>query len=41
VSEKALTDLFEHIENFFNRLVSYTAVLPTDAITDMIVKVMI
>ena len=36
-----LVDLFEHVENFFKRLESYTEMRPTDAMTDIIVKVMI
>ena len=39
--EGALADLFERIENFFRRLESYTGVPPTDAMTDMIVKIMV
>ena len=40
-SQDALADLFECIENFFKRLESYTAVRPTDAMTDIIVKIMV
>ena len=40
-SQDALVDLFERIENFFKRLESYTTVPPTDAMTDIIVKIMI
>ncbi|KAH9014052.1 hypothetical protein EDB85DRAFT_2215275 [Lactarius pseudohatsudake] len=40
-SREALADLFERIENFFKRLGSYTEVLPTDAMTDIIVKIMV
>ncbi|KAH9175531.1 hypothetical protein EDB89DRAFT_2066444 [Lactarius sanguifluus] len=40
-SQEALADLFERIENFFKRLESYTEVPPTDAMTDMIVKIMV
>jgi hypothetical protein len=36
-----LVDLFERIENFFRRLESYTAVAPTAAMTDIIVKIMV
>jgi hypothetical protein len=36
-----LIDLFERIENFFKRLETYTSVLPTDAMTDIIVKIMV
>ena len=40
-SQDALADLFGCIENFFRRLESYTAVQPTDAMTDIIVKIMV
>ncbi|KAN0130211.1 hypothetical protein V8E53_011968 [Lactarius tabidus] len=40
-SEEALVDLFERIENFFKRLESYTEVPPTNAMTDIIVKIMV
>ena len=40
-SQDTLIDLFERIENFFKRLESYSAVPPTDAMTDIIVKIMI
>ncbi|KAH8992251.1 hypothetical protein EDB86DRAFT_1495381 [Lactarius hatsudake] len=40
-SQDALADLFERIENFFKRLESYMEVPPTDAMTDMIVKIMV
>ena len=40
-SQDALVDLFERMENFFKRLESHTAVPPTDAMTDIIVKIMI
>ncbi|KAN0128641.1 hypothetical protein V8E53_013560 [Lactarius tabidus] len=40
-SQDVLIDLFERIENFFKRLETYTSVLPTDAMTDIIVKIMI
>ena len=40
-SEEALGDLFERIENFFKRLESYAEVPPTEAMTDMIVKIMV
>jgi hypothetical protein len=36
-----LIDLFERIENFFKRLETYTSVPATDAMTDIIVKIMI
>ena len=39
--QDTLIDLFEHMENFFKRLESHTAVPPTDAMTDIIVKIMI
>ncbi|KAN0130216.1 hypothetical protein V8E53_011973 [Lactarius tabidus] len=40
-SEDALADLFERIDNFFKRLESYTEVPPTNAMTDIIVKIMV
>ncbi|KAN0127972.1 hypothetical protein V8E53_014226 [Lactarius tabidus] len=40
-SQDALIDLFDRIENFFKRLESYTSVPPTDAMTDIIVKIMV
>ena len=40
-SEEALAYLFERIENFFKRLESYTEVPPTNAMTDIIVKIMV
>ena len=40
-SEEALSDLFDRIENFFKRLKSYTEVPPTNAMTDIIVKIMV
>ena len=40
-SEEALADLFERIENFFKRLESYAEVPPTNAMTDIIVKIMV
>jgi hypothetical protein len=36
-----LIDIFVRIESFFKRLESYTEVQPTDAMTDVIVKIMI
>ena len=39
-SQDALVDLFERMENFFKHLESHTAVPPTDAMTDIIVKIM-
>ena len=35
-----LIDIFVRIENFFKRLESYTEVPPTDAMTNVIVKIM-
>ncbi|KAH9073482.1 hypothetical protein EDB83DRAFT_76113 [Lactarius deliciosus] len=40
-SQEALVDLFDRIEYFFKRLESYTEVPPTDAMTDVIVKIMV
>ena len=40
-SQEALADIFERIENFFKRLESYTEVPPTDAMTDMIIEIMV
>jgi hypothetical protein len=40
-SEEALAKLFERIENFFKHLESYTEVPPTNAMTDVIVKIMV
>lgn len=40
-SEEALADLFERIANFFRRLESYTEVPPNDAMTDIIVNIMV
>ena len=40
-SQDALIDIYERMENFFKRLESHTAVLPTEAMTDIIVKIMI
>jgi hypothetical protein len=40
-SREVLIDLFGRIENFFKRLESYSSVPPTDAMTDIIVKIMI
>ena len=36
-----LIDIFVRIEGFFKRLESYTEVRPTEAMTDVIVKIMI
>ncbi|KAH9977573.1 hypothetical protein BJV74DRAFT_149311 [Russula compacta] len=40
-SHEVLVDLFARIENFFKRLESYTEVPPTDAMTGVIVNIMI
>ena len=40
-SQEALADLFERIEHFFKRLETYTEVPPTDAMTNMIVEIMV
>ena len=40
-SVEALSELFGRIENFFKRLESYTEVPPTNAMTDIIVKIMV
>jgi hypothetical protein len=40
-SQDALVDLFDRIEKFFKRLESYTAMKPTEAMTDIIVEIMI
>ncbi|KAH8986063.1 hypothetical protein EDB86DRAFT_3246192 [Lactarius hatsudake] len=40
-SQEALADVFERIENFFKRLESYTEVTQTEAMTDIIVKIMV
>jgi hypothetical protein len=40
-SHDVLTDVFECIENFFQRLETYVQVPPTPGMTDMIVKIMI
>ena len=40
-SQDALVDLFGCIESFFKRLESYTAVQPTDAMTEITVKIMV
>ena len=39
--QDTLIDLFERMENFFKRLESHTAVKPTEAMADVIVKIMI
>ncbi|KAF8262395.1 hypothetical protein EI94DRAFT_1704804 [Lactarius quietus] len=40
-SQDTLVDVFEHVENFFKRLETYTEVPPTAAMTDIIVKIMV
>ncbi|KAH9167839.1 hypothetical protein EDB89DRAFT_1646827 [Lactarius sanguifluus] len=40
-SQDALVDLFERIENFFRRLETYTDVPPTEAMLDIIMKIMV
>ncbi|KAH9002425.1 hypothetical protein EDB86DRAFT_307172 [Lactarius hatsudake] len=40
-SQDVLIEVFECIENFFRRLEVYTDVLPTPAMTDMMVKIMV
>ena len=40
-SQDALIGLFERIENFFKRLETYTSVRPTEAMTDIILMIMI
>ena len=40
-SQEVLINIFMRIESFFKRLESYTEVQPTDAMTDVIVKIMI
>jgi hypothetical protein len=39
-SQDMLVDLFERIENFFKRLESHTELKPSEAMTDMMVKIM-
>jgi hypothetical protein len=36
-----LVDLFQHIEQFFKRLECHTEMRPTEAMTDIIVKIMV
>ena len=36
-----LIDLFERIESFFKRLESYTELKPSEAMTDMMAKIMV
>ncbi|KAH8978003.1 hypothetical protein EDB86DRAFT_991509 [Lactarius hatsudake] len=40
-SQEALVDIFERIENFFRRLETYTEVPTTEAMRDIIVKIMV
>jgi hypothetical protein len=40
-SHDTLIDIFERIENFFQRLVTYTEVAPTPEMMDIIVKIMV
>ena len=40
-SQDALVDLFSRMENFFKRLESYTEILPTPAMTSIIIKIMV
>jgi hypothetical protein len=40
-SQDMLTDLFERIEGFFKRLESYTELKPSEAMTDMMAKIMV
>ena len=40
-AQEALMDIFERIENFFRRLETYTKVKPSEAMTDIIVKIMV
>ncbi|KAH9070650.1 hypothetical protein EDB83DRAFT_2550827, partial [Lactarius deliciosus] len=40
-SQDALVDIFERIENFFRRLETYTEVPTTDAMRDVITKIMV
>ena len=40
-AEDALIDIFERIENFLKRLETYTEVRPSEAMTDIIVKIMV
>ena len=39
-AQDALIDIFERIENFFKRLETYTEVRPSDAMTNIVVKMM-
>jgi hypothetical protein len=40
-SQEMLVDLFERIESFFKRLESHTELKPSQAMTDMMVKIMV
>jgi hypothetical protein len=40
-SQDMLVDLFERIESFFKRLESHTELKPSEAMTDMMVKIMV
>ena len=40
-AQDALIEIFERIENFFKRLETYTKVRPSEAMTDIIVKIMV
>jgi hypothetical protein len=40
-SQEMLVDLFERIESFFKRLESYTELKPSEAMTDMMAKIMV
>jgi hypothetical protein len=40
-SRDMLVDLFERIESFFKRLESHTELKPSEAMTDMMVKIMV
>ena len=40
-SQGMLVDLFERIESFYKRLESHTDLKPSEAMTDMMVKIMV
>jgi len=40
-SQEMLVDLFDRIESFFKRLESHTELKPSEAMTDMMVKIMV
>jgi hypothetical protein len=40
-SKDALVDLFDRIESFFKRIETYVDVPPTEAMTDLIIKIMV